>query len=186
MAACVGLPLVAVLMYVLNPFGADSLDPRQRILGHAPYLIPSSSMAPTLVPGEIVLVRAGDHRRRSPQRGDVVIFRSPEDGNAWIQRIVGLPGERVAIIDGVVRVDGQPLREAYVADGRARQPYSRALAERVVPAGHYLLLGDNRDNSLDGRIMGAIGAERLIGRVVGALRLPGEAQRDAPGNDDRE
>ena len=182
MAACVGLPLLAVLLYALNPFGADSPDPRQRIVGHAPYRIPSSSMAPTFEPGDIVVMRAGDRHRRTPQRGDVVIFRSPEDGNPWIQRIVGLPGERIAIEDGVVLADGRPLDEPHVRRARATTPYSRYLPELAVPDGHYLLLGDNRDNSLDGRRTGVIEEDRLMGRVVGALRRPGprsEAGQDA-------
>lgn len=166
----VAIPLLGMGLYLLNPFGADSYDPRQRILGHAPYRMPSRSMAPTLKPGQIVLMRAGHHHRHLPERGELVIYRSPEDENPWIQRVIGLPGEQVAIEDGRVTINGQPLNEEYLDPANVGTEYSRWMHVMTVPQQQYLLLGDNRDNSMDGRLQGTIPHERLLGKVV--LVLP--------------
>jgi signal peptidase I len=111
MALAVALPLGAIALYAVNPFGANSYDPRQRIIGYGPYRVPSRSMAPTVNPDQIVIMRAGYYSNHEPRRGDIVIFIHQQDGNHWIKRVVGLPGERIAIEDGVVRIDGRELVE---------------------------------------------------------------------------
>ncbi|AWV06814.1 signal peptidase I [Marilutibacter maris] len=163
------LPAAAIGMYLLNPLGANSIDPRQRILGHAPYRMSSMGMSPTLESGQIVIVRAGAYRARGPERGDVVLFAHPEYGEHWLQRVIGLPGETVSIEDCVLMIDGRALGEDYVAPGRAVEDYSCRMAPLPVPQGQYLLMGDNRDNSMDGRMMGPIAEDTLVGRVVRVL-----------------
>lgn len=170
MVLAIAIPLGAVGLYVINPFGANSYDPRQRIIGYSPYRVPSRSMAPTVNPGQIVIVRAGYYRRHQPQRGEIVVFLHDGDGNSWIKRVVGLPGESIAIEDGVVRIDGRELVESYVAPENATTDYSREMALIKVPQDSYFLLGDNRDNSEDARIFGATKREALSGRVVFTMK----------------
>jgi signal peptidase I len=166
----IGLPLAAIAMYIINPLGANSYDPRQRIIGYGPYRVPARSMAPTLNPDQIVLVRAGYYNNHEPQRGDIVIFINADDGNHWVKRVVGLPGESIAIKAGVVRIDGRELVEEYVAAENARTDYSREMATTKVPQDAYFLLGDNRDNSMDARMLGTTGHEHLVGKVVAILK----------------
>ncbi|MDR7193123.1 signal peptidase I [Luteimonas terrae] len=165
LAITVGLLLVG--SYLLNPFGAQGWDPRERVLGHALYRVPSAAMAPALTPGQVVIARVAPYRRRTPARGDLVVFVSPVDGNRWLKRVVGLPGEQVAIVDGSLQVDGREVVEDYVAPGNRTQSYSVWMEGRRVPPGHVLLLGDNRDNSHDGRLFGFVAVDRLVARVVG-------------------
>lgn len=166
----IGLPLAAIAMYIINPLGTNSYDPRQRIIGYAPYRVPARSMAPTLNPDQIVLVRAGYYNNHEPQRGDIVIFINADDGNHWVKRVVGLPGESIAIKAGVVRIDGRKLVEEYVATENARTDYSREMMTTKVPQDAYFLLGDNRDNSMDARMLGTTGHEHLVGKVVAILK----------------
>ena len=162
--------LSAVLLastYVLNPFGAQGLDPRARILGLAPFRVSSNSMAPALQPGQYVIARAGCYRRRPPARGDVVVYRPLHVDQPWIGRVIALEGETAEIVDGVLRIDDQPLAEPYVAPGNLRQRWSRRMPAQSIGAGQVLLFGDNRDNSDDGRVRGPLPAARVIGCLIG-------------------
>jgi signal peptidase I len=167
--------------------------------------IPSGSMRPTLIEGDVVLVDrlAYDLRlplgERSlaalgePARGDVVTFFSPLDGTRLIKRVVGLPGDTVSLRGGVLGVNGQAAvyedierladRPAsgraldavrateIVAGDRRRVQYALRRSARgdfaptVVPPGHYFMLGDNRDDSADSRVVGPVPRRLLIGRA---------------------
>jgi signal peptidase I len=169
-ALAVLVPSAALGMYAFNPFGARSLDPRQRILGLGLYRVPSSSMLPGLVPGQVLVTRAGHYTRHAPSRGDVVTLFVPEyEGQVWLQRIVGLPGETVGIVDGRVHIDGVPLQEPYVAEENLRTDYALTFAPVRVPEGHYFMMGDNRDNSVDSRLQPMTRREDLTGKVVRRL-----------------
>lgn len=168
--------------------------------------IPSGSMRPTILEGDVVLVNRlaydlklplTDHvlaHLGEPQRGDIVTFSSPVDGTRLIKRLVALPGDVVALRDGVLSVNGRPahyeplaeieesagngalvvrglrLRER-TGDGVRDVQWLPALHDArpfgpvTVPAGHYFMLGDNRDDSHDSRWIGAVPRERLIGRA---------------------
>ncbi|HWU70870.1 MAG TPA: signal peptidase I [Pseudoxanthomonas sp.] len=169
-ALMVGIPLMAISLYFINPFGAQSRDPRQRILGYAPYRIPSRSMLPTFEPGTVVLMRAGYYRKHVPARGEVVIFLDPQRREPWVQRVIGLPGERIAIDHGTVRIDGAYLTEDYLDPANVTSDHSRQMHEQKVPADSYFLLGDNRDNSYDARIAGATPRGDLTGKVIAAFK----------------
>lgn len=184
-----------------------------------PYWIASEAEKPTLVPGDYVMVRL-----LSPgayQRGDLVVFRHPVTGIEYIKRLIGLPGERVQLKDGIVYINDQPLPQTpdgkfaepkvpqgptralprcandpvgqggtcetprlteQLPDGRSHaivnlEPAGFADNTQVftVPAGHFFMLGDNRDNSLDSRFaltvggMGFVPAENLVGRASRVL-----------------
>lgn len=109
--------------------------------------IPTTSMDPALPPGTYCALNRMAYLGSEPERGDIVAFRFPDCREMlYIKRIVGLPGESVEIIDGYVFIDGEELDEPYVVnrDRRSEDPFE-------VPEGHYLMLGDNRPQSIDSR-----------------------------------
>jgi len=125
------------------------------------YVIPSSSMAPTLVPGDHIVVtpyRFG----KTPKRGDVIVFRSPRAADElMIKRVIGTPGDLVETRAGRVIVCGHALSEPYVT----AQAASGAIAPQIIPAGSYFVLGDNRADSLDSRSWGVLPREAVVGRA---------------------
>lgn len=129
------------------------------------YYIPSSSMEPTLVPGERVLVAKFYYRFTEPKRGDIVVFRYPIDNRRnLIKRLVGLPGETIEIKDGVVLVNGEPLQ----GDSFNRTYYDVGYygqGEHVVPPDSYFVLGDNSENSDDSRFWGYVPQKNILGRA---------------------
>ncbi len=125
------------------------------------------SMAPTLRDGALVLTRRLG-RRTPVRRGDLVVVDSRELGQHVIKRVIGLPGETVAIERGHVHVDGRALAEPYASRSMFTDRYR-------VPPGHYLLLGDNRDASSDSRSWRQpfIARDAIVGRVLqGRWPLP--------------
>lgn len=170
-ALLIVIPLVFAGLYAWNPQGARSADPRLRILGYAPMRVPSSSMEPALQPEDVLIVRTVRDPSRELQRGEIVTFRPPHDqDHTWVKRVVGWPGETVAIQDGRLLIDGQPVSEPYVEPAKARDDYSRSFPATRIPAGHYFLLGDYRDNSEDSRMMGAIPADAVVGKLSRVIR----------------
>jgi len=164
------VPATVLGMYAFNPFGVRSMDPRERILGYGLYRVASSSMLPGLAAGHVVVTRPGHYTRHAAERGDIVTLLVPEhEGQVWLQRIVGLPGETVGIVDGKVRIDGVALDEPYVAEENLRMDHSLTFAPIRVPEGHYFMMGDNRDNSMDSRFQPMTRREDLTGRVVARL-----------------
>ena len=128
------------------------------------YQESSGSMQPTLTKGDLVLTRPA----REIERGDLIVFRSPQDGTAHVKRVIGLPGERVELRDSGAIVDGTALREPYIM----REPEILAFRDMrpvVVPDDSYFVLGDNRDNSNDSRFYGAVKRQQIIGKVVFVL-----------------
>jgi signal peptidase I len=145
------------------------------------FYIPSESMTPTLNVGDRVLVNKLSYRLHDVNRGDVVVFEAPDEEGTpgvkdLVKRVIGLPGETVELRDGQVFVDGEPLEEPYLAPDdvggtnptqnfaeKCEPPVSRTTC--VVPAGSYLVLGDNRNESKDGRVFGPIKESDIVGRV---------------------
>ncbi|KAF1716556.1 signal peptidase I Serine peptidase. MEROPS family S26A [Pseudoxanthomonas wuyuanensis] len=170
-AMLIVIPVTMVAIYIVNPFGARSVDPRQRIVGLGLYRVPASNMSPGASPGQVLVTRAGYYVKRQPQRGDVVTLLVPKyEGQLWLQRIIGLPGETIAIVDGTVHIDGHPLEEPYVAAENVRTAYSQAMDAVRIPADHYFLLGDNRDNSEDSRLLDPTRREDITGKVIARLQ----------------
>jgi signal peptidase I len=125
------------------------------------YVIPSSSMAPTLVPGDHIVVTPYRFGKK-PNRGDVIVFRSPRTADElMIKRVIGTPGDLVETRAGRVIVCGHALTEPYVA----AQAMSGVISPQIIPANSYFVLGDNRADSLDSRSWGVLPREAVLGRA---------------------
>lgn len=129
--------------------------------------IPSGSMLPTLEINDRLIIDKLRYRFTDPQRGDIVVF-SPTDAlekqnfkDAFIKRVIGLPGDKVEVKGGRVYINYKPIREDYIDDD---PQYQYGPVE--VPDDHYLVLGDNRNNSYDSHYWGFVPRDRIIGRAV--------------------
>ena len=144
--------LLALAMW--SAFGAAACDvQRVNINGH--------SMAPTLADGDWAVA---DRAISEVNRGDVVAFRWPRDeSKSFVQRIVGMPGERIEMKDGRVSINGQPIEEPYVAEANRSQD---SWGPRLIPSGEYFTMGDNRRNSSDSRVWGNVTREHIWARVM--------------------
>jgi signal peptidase I len=168
--------------------------------------VPSGSMKPTILEGERVFVNKIAYDLKvpfttwritewsDPQRGDVVVLYSPYDGKRLIKRVVGIPGDKVAMRDHHLVINGNPavyapLNPAHVEgidDGTLpfeetgagwthpilttpASPAMASFAPVVVPQGSYLVMGDNRDNSFDSRYFGYVKRREILGRAVAVV-----------------
>jgi signal peptidase I len=150
---------------VLGAVVAAALAARRARL--EPVLVRGGSMRPTLAPGQRIAVAP---LLRPPRRGDLVVVESPR-GLELVKRVVGLPGERVRLHAGGLEVDGRAVPEPYLAGGPPGQ-----LELELGPA-QYLVLGDHRAASTDGRDFGPVGADALLGRVRFAYWPPRRLRR---------
>jgi signal peptidase I len=129
-----------------------------------PFFIPSSSMEPTLVPGDRVLVSKFIYRFTEPDVNDVVVFVAPDQGvveQDFIKRVVATEGMRVQVDDGRLLVDGEQQAEPFI---RPDSPNSN-FGPLTVPDDHVFVMGDNRANSKDSRFFGPVAENDLVGRA---------------------
>ena len=177
-----------------------------RTLLFQPFNIPSGSLVPTLLVGDYLFVSKysygyskhsmpfspplfdGRIWGSEPQRGDIAVFKLPKDNSTdYIKRVIGLPGDRIQVVEGVLQVNGKAVQRKRVEDYRTTDPYGRTVSvpqydetlpngvthrviERdgdhgywdntvvyTVPPGHFFMMGDNRDNSTDSRDESSVG-----------------------------
>ncbi|HEY0721298.1 MAG TPA: signal peptidase I [Gammaproteobacteria bacterium] len=167
LALVIAATALLITLYFINPFGTATTDPRARLFGVTTYRVASSSMAPTLLRGELVLVSSSAYMSRRPALGDIIVFRYPQDRNVvYLQRVAARAGDRLAIRSGVVYVNDQPRDEPYLDAPALKFEYSRTLDEFTVPDGHLFVLGDNRDNARDGRFWGFVPDDDVVGKVT--------------------
>jgi signal peptidase I len=187
-----------------------------RTFFYQPFNIPSGSMKDTLLVGDYLFVSkfsygysrysipfglplfSGRVWASEPERGDVIVFKLPRDNETdYIKRLMGLPGDKIEVRDGIVYINGNPVPREHVGDfvstdrygnvtrvPRYRETLPNGVSYEVldlvpdgfsdntpiyeVPQGHYFMMGDNRDNSTDSRVLSQVGYvpyENLIGRA---------------------
>jgi signal peptidase I len=133
-----------------------------------PRYIPSESMLPTLEIGDRLIVEKLSYYSHPPHRGDIVVFAPPpqlqEQGyqgdQAFIKRVIGLPGDTIAVQDGRVFVNQQLLTEAYIAE-----PPNYLMSPMVVPSAQLFMMGDNRNNSNDSHVWGFLPKVNIVGHA---------------------
>lgn len=143
--------------------------------------IPSESMLPTLEVNDRLMIEKVSYRfLRSPQRGDIVVFKptpaleAQDYHDAFIKRVIGLPGEEVAIEAGQVFINGESLEESYIPHDALTEVGPCATVDEqpflaqpvIIPQNTYLVLGDNRHNSYDSRCWGIVPQDKIIGRAA--------------------
>jgi signal peptidase I len=172
--------------------------------------VPSGSMNPTILEGDLIYVDKIAYDLRfpltfqrlakwaDPQRGDIVVCFSPEDGTRLVKRIVGLPGDAVELKNNQLLLNGRPLNYSPIdsrytdalspkqkntsvlatedLDGLAHPVMStpavramRNFGPTTVPQGYYFVLGDNRDNSRDSRFFGFVERDAIVGKAKGVI-----------------
>lgn len=152
--------LAAVLAFGIRTFVAEA------------RYIPTGSMLPTLQINDRLIVDKLSYRFQSPQRGDIVVFMPPDPASlctgqppplkdAYIKRVIGLPGDQVEVRDGKVYINAKSLQESYLQE-LPHYPYGPV----TVPTNSYLVLGDNRNASCDSHYWGFVPRENIIGRAI--------------------
>ena len=127
------------------------------------FWIPSGSMIPTLEIGDRVLVNKFIYRFTDPKRGDIIVFKSVDDPNEdLIKRVVGLPGDKIAVRRGKLFLNGKPQKEPYT---NKKLPDRSFFAQTTVPKGHVFVMGDNRGNSADSRVFGPLPEKNIEGEA---------------------
>ena len=163
-----------------------------------PFRIPSESMVPTLAVGQRVLVDRVSERFGDPDRGDVMVFKPPRgaDDNVcgtdkpqsqpcprptrersetnFIKRVVGLPGERLKVVDNRVYINGKRQEEPFVNKGTPCDQLCNLDREITIPKGHYFMMGDNRGASADSREWGPVPKKWMIGKAFVTYWPPGK------------
>jgi len=169
--------------------------------------VPTGSMKPTILEGDRVFVNKLAYDLKvpfttrhlaqwaDPQRGDIVVFFSPYDGQRLVKRVIGLPGDTVELHNNVLSLNGQPVDYEPASPQRLRSVAPADLARQVfadellpgqlhlvagipsvparrnfgpfpVPEGHYFMMGDNRDDSFDSRYYGTVARQEIVGRAT--------------------
>jgi signal peptidase I len=127
------------------------------------FWIPSGSMVPTLEIGDRVLVNKFIYRFTEPERGDIVVFRSVDNPDEdLIKRVVGVPGDEIAVRRGRLILNGEPQKEPYT---NKNFPDRSFYARTTVPEGHVFVMGDNRGNSADSRVFGPLPKKNIEGEA---------------------
>ena len=125
------------------------------------FKVYGSSMLPTIEEGEYIMVSKAAYFFGEPQRGDIIVFDSPKDPKSdLIKRIIALPGDTVEIRDDKVIINGTPLAEPYTLE----PPHYLVMPEEI-PAGHYYVLGDNRNNSSDSHRGWTAPRQNIVGKA---------------------
>jgi signal peptidase I len=170
---------------------AVALVTRSSLADH--YVVPTGSMLPTVQLQDHVVVNKLAYGVRlpllpgyiahfdGPARGDVVVLTAPDTGIVLLKRVAAVPGDRVQVHDGALTVNDQPVpvddRDGVPYEALGAKPHALDLSDGggpdlgpvTLPRNRYLVLGDNRGNSRDGRYFGLVERDTILGRVKGVL-----------------
>ncbi len=134
-----------------------------------PFYVKGESMSRTFEDGNYLVIDRLSYRLGDPERGDVIVFEYPGNRNEYfLKRIIGLPGERVKISDGIITVynkahpEGVVLKEVYIP----KEVVTTGEKSTTLGSDEYFVMGDNRPNSYDSRRFGPIQKEEIVGRVL--------------------
>ena len=131
---------------------------------YQPVKVEGASMLPGLEDQERIFVNKFVYHLEPIERGDVLVFRYPRDtSKSYIKRVIGVAGDRIRIVAGLVYVNDEPLSESYVP-----QQYVdwRSQPEITIPAGYYYMMGDHRNMSSDSREFGPVAEKYIVGKAV--------------------
>jgi signal peptidase I len=143
------------------------LSNKPAILGYDSFRLPSTSMAPTLLSGDYVVVDTWRYSKTDPVTDEIAVFVVPgSDGTKYIKRIVGLADDTLSIQPKSLKRNGKVLTEPFAFYDDRSPRASNPATFFTVPSGHYFVMGDNRYNSKDSRYIGPIPHENLIGPVI--------------------
>jgi len=131
---------------------------------YQPVRVEGTSMLPRLEDQDRLFINKFVYHFTSIERGDVVVFHYPRDPEkSYIKRVIALPGDRIWIAQGAVWVNGRPLHESYVPE---QYRDTRSMAETIVPADRYFMMGDHRSISSDSREFGPVERSLIYGKAV--------------------
>lgn len=142
-----------------------------RLFVAQPFIVSGASMAPTFETGQYLIIDQVTYRLEQPKRGDVVIFRYPNDPDKFfIKRIIGLPGETVSLKGGVVEIrdsrsgESTRLEEPYIS-----MPTIDDVLTITLSSNEYFVMGDNRPASSDSRVWGPVPRSNIVGKAFARL-----------------
>ncbi|MBY0010125.1 signal peptidase I [Paenibacillus typhae] len=141
-----------------------------------PFIVDGPSMQPNFHTGERVIVNEILYDIRSPQRGEVIVFHVPSEGRDFIKRVIAVAGDTVKVEGDVVTVNGEPVDETYIQEAIDARHANNALynnkdfpneevPDGTVPEGHVFVMGDNRSDSTDSRMIGYVPLGDIVGRA---------------------
>ncbi|HMG52732.1 MAG TPA: signal peptidase I [Kofleriaceae bacterium] len=184
-------------LFVVAAFALVLMSARSTLADH--YQVPTGSMQPSVEIDDHIVVNKAAYGLRvpftgaylarfgGPAVGDVVVLDSPEDSRVLLKRVVGVPGTRVEVRGGRLRIDGELAPVDRRADGLHEQLGGHDHALRLtagggpdwgpatIPEGRYLVMGDNRGDSRDGRSFGLVARDAILGRAMGVVWRGGPA-----------
>ncbi|RJR15571.1 signal peptidase I [Candidatus Microgenomates bacterium] len=132
-----------------------------------PHQVKGASMEPNFHDGEYILTNKFQYHFEAPKRGDVIVFKSPQNPDIdYIKRVIGLPGDRIKLIDNHFYINGTKLEEVYI-DAELftyNGQYLKDNTEVIIPQDYYFVAGDNRPRSSDSREWGPIERSSIIGK----------------------
>ncbi len=134
---------------------------------YQPHQVKGASMEPNFTDGEYILTNKFEYKFSDPKRGDVVVFKSPQNPDIdFIKRIIGLPGDEIKLENNHFYINGKVLEEPYIGINVTTHQgaYLKEGKDIVVPEDHIFVVGDNRSRSSDSREWGTIHKDAIIGR----------------------
>jgi signal peptidase I len=156
-----------VLGWVITIVVALLISTGTRAYAVQSYFVPTSSMTPTLQPGDRILV---DKLSSTIHRGDIVVFKNPPADSGGpptlVKRVIGLPGETISSVGSTVLINGKPLAEPWLPAlvGQCAET-SEHIPQTTIAPGHYFVMGDCRGDSDDSRYWGTVPAGNIVGKV---------------------